>query len=140
MHKSHMNRKTVTRLIMAAAWIAIIAIGYATLTRVGFVYSVYYKLAPFLMGPEMRTYAHFVHVVAFAVLGALFTFAYPGRVLIVSYIVIGGAALLELAQTLTPDRHATLMDALEKIAGGAAGILLVKAIQHFRAERKIRAD
>ena len=125
---------------MAAAWIAIIAIGYATLTRVGFVYSVYYKLAPFLMGPEMRTYAHFVHVVAFAVLGALFTFAYPGRVLIVSCIVIGGAALLELSQTLTPDRHGTFIDGLEKMAGGGAGILLVKAIQYFRVEREIRGD
>ena len=135
-----MNRKTVTRLIAAAAWIAIIAIAYATLTRVGFVYSIYYRLAPFLMGPEIRTYAHFVHVVAFGVVGALFAFAYPGRLLVVSCIVIGGAALLEIAQTLTPDRHGTLMDALDKIAGGAAGILLAKAIQHFRVERKIRAD
>lgn len=135
-----MNRKTVTRLVMAAAWIAIIAIAYATLTRVGFVYSVYYRLAPFLLGPEIRTYAHLVHVTAFAVLGALFAVAYPGRLLLVSCIVIGGAALLEIAQTLTPDRHGTLTDALDKIAGGAAGILLVKAIQYFRADRKIRAD
>ena len=135
-----MERKTVTRLLMAAAWIAIMAITYATLTRVGFVYSVYFKLAPFLMGSDIRTYAHFVHVAAFAVLGALFTMAYPGRVLIVSCIVIGGAALLELAQTLTPDRHGTLLDALDKIAGGAAGILLVKTIQYLRAERKIRVD
>ena len=81
MHKSHMNRKTVTRLIMAAAWIAIIAIGYATLTRVGFVYSVYYKLAPFLMGPEMRTYAHFVHVLALPS-WVLYSFRLPRRVLI----------------------------------------------------------
>src|SRR6476620_6983314 len=86
-HKFSMNRKTVTRLIAAAAWIAIIAIAYATLTRVGFVYSIYYRLAPFLMGPEIRTYAHFVHVVAFAVVGALFAFAYPGRLLVVSCIV-----------------------------------------------------
>ena len=88
----------------------------------------------------MRTFAHFVHVVAFAILGALFTFAYPGRLLLVSCIVIGGASLLEIAQTLTPDRHGTLIDAFGKGSGGAAGILLVKAIQHFRAERKSRAD
>ena len=135
-----MNRKTITRLTIAAAWTAIIAIAYATLTRIGFVYSVYYKLAPFLMGPDIRTYAHFVHVAAFAIVGALFAFAYPGRVVVVSCIVIGGAALLEIAQTLTPDRHGTLMDALDKIAGGAAGILLVKTIQYLRAERQIRAD
>ena len=85
-----MNRKAVARLIMAAAWIAIFAIAYATLARVVFVYSVYYKLAPLLMRPEIKTYVQFMHVVAFAVLGALFTVAYPGRILIVSCIVIGG--------------------------------------------------
>jgi hypothetical protein len=47
---------------------------------------------------------------------------------------------LEIAQTLTPDRHGTLTDALEKIAGGAAGILFVRAILHFRQERKISTD
>jgi VanZ family protein len=134
-----MDRKTVTRLLMVAAWMAIIAIAYATLARIGFVYSVYYKLAPLLIRLEIKTYVQFMHVVAFALLGALFTFAYPGRILVVSCIVIGGATLLEFAQTLTPDRHGTLMDALEKIAGGAAGILLVRTIQHFRVG-KIRTD
>ena len=64
---------------MAAAWIAIIAIAYATLTHVGFVYAIYFKLSPFLMRPAMQTYAHFEHVIAFAILGALFGFAYPRR-------------------------------------------------------------
>ena len=91
------------------------------------------------MGPEIRTYAHFVHVVAFAVVGALFAFAYPGRLLVVSCIVIGGAALLELAQTLTPDRHGTLMDALDKIAGGAPEFCWPRRSNIF-ASRKIRAD
>jgi VanZ family protein len=140
LHKSRINPKAVTRLIMAGAWIAIIAIAYATLTHVGFVYAIYYKLAPVLMGPEMRTYAHFVHVLAFVLLGALFTFAYPHRVLVVAFIVLGGAAFLEFAQTLTPDRHGTFIDALEKIGGGTAGILLVKAIQHIRDKGKIGAE
>lgn len=135
-----MNRKIVTSLMMASAWIAIIAIAYATLTRVGFVYSVYYKLAPFLMGPDIGTYAHSVYDAAFAIVGALFAFAYPRCLLVVSCIVIGGAALFEIARTLTPDRHGTLLDALDKIAGGAAGILLVKAIQHFRVAQRVRAD
>ncbi len=62
---------------MAAAWIATIAIAYATLTGVGLVYSIYFKLAPLLSRPEMRIYVHFEHVLAFAFFGALFTFAYP---------------------------------------------------------------
>ena len=53
---------------------------------------------------------------------------------------IGGAASLEIAQALTPDRHGTLMDALEKIVGGAAGIVLVKAVQYFRIESKVRPE
>jgi VanZ family protein len=85
----------------------------------------------------MRTYAHFEHVIAFALLGVLFTLAYPTRVLMVCCIVLGGGALLEIAQTLTPDRHGTVIDALEKIGGGAAGILLVRAILHFRQGRTI---
>jgi VanZ family protein len=118
-----MNRKTVTKLIAIAAWIAVIAIAYATLTHVGFVYAIYFKLAPILMGPEMRTYAHFEHVLAFALLGALFVYAYPHKLLLVCCVVLGSAVLLELAQTMTPDRHGTLIDAVEKMAGGAAGII-----------------
>jgi len=115
-------------------------VAYATLVRVGFVYGMYYKLALWLMRPEMRTFVHFIHITAFALLGALFTFAYPKRILLVTCIVLGGAVLLEIAQTLTPDRHGTLIDALEKIAGGAAGILIAGTIQRFWWERKISAD
>jgi hypothetical protein len=137
--KAEMKRQ-ITRLVLAAAWIAIIAIAYATLTRVGFVYSIYFKLAPLLMRPQMGTYAHYVHIIAFALLGALFAFAYPNRILLVGCIVLGGAALLEIAQTLTPDRHGTLIDALEKMAGGAAGIMLVRTVRHFGAKRKTAVD
>ena len=69
---------------MAAAWIAVIAIAYATLTHVGFVYAIYFKLAPYLMRPAMQTYAHFEHVIAFACLGILFGFARDARFLFAS--------------------------------------------------------
>lgn len=116
---------------MAAAWIAVITIAYATLTHVGFVYAIYFKLAPYLMRPTMQTYAHFEHVIAFAFLGALFDFAYPRRPLLVCVIVFGAAALLEIVQTITPDRHGTLIDALEKMAGGAAGIILARTARRL---------
>ena len=121
-----MNRKIVIKPIAIAAWIAVIAIAYATLTHVGFVYAIYFKLAPILMGTEMRTYAHFEHILAFALLGALFAYAYPQKLVLVCCMVLGGAVLLELAQTMTPDRHGTMVDALEKMAGGAAGILFAR--------------
>lgn len=125
-----MNRR-ITRLAMAAAWIAVIAIAYATLTHVGFVYAIYFKLSPYLMRPAMQTYAHFEHVIAFAILGALFGFAYPRRLILVCGIVFGAAAMLEILQTMTPDRHGTLIDALEKMAGGAAGILVASTARRL---------
>src|SRR5882672_11565432 len=122
---------SITWLAIAAAWIAVIAIAYATLTHVGFVYAIYFKLSPFLMRPAIQTYAHFEHVIAFAFLGALFGFAYPRRLILVCCIVFGAAALLEILQTMTPDRHGTLVDAFEKMAGGALGIALARGTVQF---------
>ena len=126
-----MSTNSVIKLVAASAWASIIFIAYATLTHVGFVYAIYYKLSPFLLRPEVKTYAHFEHIIAFAVVGALFGFAYPRRPILVCCIVFGGAALLETLQTLTPDRHGTLADAVEKMAGGASGIYLARRIQQF---------
>jgi len=123
------------KLITVTAWVSITVIAYATLTHVGFVYSIYFKLSPILMRPEMRNYAHFEHIIAFAVVGALFSLAYPRRTILVCCIVLGGAALLEILQMLTPDRHGTLVDALEKMAGGAAGIFLPRGIFRFGSGR-----
>jgi VanZ family protein len=131
-----MSSKNILKIITVAAWAAIIFIAYATLAHVDFVYAIYYKLAPFLMRPEIKTYAHIEHMIAFAVVGALFSFAYPRKTILVCSIVFGGAALLEILQTLTPDRHGTLIDALEKMAGGAAGILLARGIVQFGASKR----
>src|SRR5664279_4106575 len=114
-----MHSNTVMRLVIVLAWASIGVIAYATLAHVGFVYAIYFKLSPILLGPEMKTYAHFEHVIAFAIFGALFCFAYPRHMVLVCCVVFGSAALLEALQTLTPDRHGTLVDAVEKMAGGA---------------------
>jgi hypothetical protein len=68
------------KLIIVAAWACAALLGYATLTHVGFVYSIYYKLAPLLMWPRMKAFGLFEHVIAFAIFGALFSFAYLQRV------------------------------------------------------------
>jgi VanZ family protein len=128
-----MSSETIRTVITAGAWALLVVIAYATLTQVGFVYSIYYKISPLLMRPEMRTYAHFEHVIAFAVLGALFGISYPRRTLLVCCIIFGAAAFLEIMQTLTPDRHGTVIDALEKIAGGAVGIAIARGFLHIGA-------
>jgi hypothetical protein len=65
--------------VATIAWIAILAIAFATLRRVGFAYSIYFKLSSMLMGLGMKSYAHSEHIFAFALLGALFTVACPRR-------------------------------------------------------------
>jgi VanZ family protein len=60
---------------------------------------------------------------AFALLGLLFSVSYPRRYGLVFGIVFGTAIALEFLQILIPDRHARILDAIEKLAGGGAGIL-----------------
>jgi hypothetical protein len=126
-----MRTDIVSKMLITAAWGATVAIAYATMTRVGFVYSLYFRLSSIMMLPDMRTYAHFEHVIAFAVFGALFYLAYPRHIILVCCLVFGSAAILEFLQTLTPDRHGTMIDAAEKIAGGAAGIFVARVILSF---------
>lgn len=88
------------KLAIIAAWASVFVLAFATLTNVGFIYSIYYKLSPLLMRPGMRTFARFEHVIAFVIFGALFVFAYPRRVIVVFGVVLVSAIALEYMQTL----------------------------------------
>lgn len=136
LHKRAMNRSIVTTALAIAAWAAVCLIGYATLTKVQFIYLVYGKIKPLLFGVNMATWAHLEHAIAFLTLGGLFALAYPRRTTMVCLIVIGSAVTFELLQTLTPDRHGTLFDASEKIVAGCAGIAMVRLVQVMRTTRK----
>ena len=98
-----------------AAWSSLAFIAYAT-------------LSPLNERPEISAYgflnlfSHFDQYIAYAVVGSLFGFAYPRQTFLVCVLVLGGAILLELAQMLTPDRHARVLDAVRKLIGGAFGI------------------
>ena len=102
------------KLAAIAAWAAIAFIAYAT-------------LSPIQARPQTSSSADLDHVVAFAVVGLLFCLAYPRQVVLVCFIVLGSAVLLECLQTLTPDRHGRLLDATEKMVGGALGIFAARA-------------
>jgi hypothetical protein len=112
--------------LSAALLIGIIA--YLTLAHVGIVCSIYYRLTPWLLHVGIGKYVAIEHFAAFALFGALCCLACPKRILLVCAMVFGSAIGLELLQNLTPDRHGTLLDAAEKIAGGACGILVSKAM------------
>lgn len=92
-------------------------------------------LSPIRYRPTVTTYGSIEHMAAFAVLGLLFSLAYPRQMALVCLIVLGSAVLLELAQLLTPDRHGQIRDALEKMAGGIMGVAAGRII-HFGKSRR----
>ena len=109
------------KCITLAAWMCLAFIAYAT-------------LSPIAARPTLVSSAALEHVAAFAVFGALFCLAYPNRIFFVLAIVLGSAVLLEFAQLLTPDRHGTVIDALQKSGGGAFGVIVANRLA--RLQRK----
>ena len=105
-------------LLTIAAWAGVCFIVYAT-------------LCPLRDRPTLPVLSNLEHLAAFAVFGALFCLAYPRRTFAVLIFVLGTGALLEVLQLLTPDRHARTLDALQKIAGGAAGVFAGRAILYL---------
>jgi VanZ family protein len=108
------------RIFSFAAWAILTFIVFATLSP--------YSLRPELTETEPGLVVMIEHVGAFGLLGLLFLISYPKRLRSVCLVVLGSAIALELAQALLPDRHARFADALEKVVGGGAGILLGLAL------------
>ena len=98
----------IQRVSIAAGWLALAFIVYATLSPI--------DARPVVTRP------HFEHFAAFALMAFAFGLAYPNRLLLVVTIVFGSAFGLEALQLLTPDRHGRVLDALVKASGGICGI------------------
>jgi VanZ family protein len=107
-----------------AAWALLALIAFAT-------------ISPIQDRPTLATSPSIEHVAAFAVLGVLFCISYPRQFALVCLIVIGSAILLEFAQLLTPDRHGRVDDALKKIGGGAAGIVIGRAVFYLARKKRL---
>ncbi len=126
------NLPTLRKLILIAAWASIGVAAYGSLMRATFVYDLYYRISPLIAHPSMRAYGSVEHFVAYSIIGILFCALYPRswlRVYLLLLLFIGG---LEVLQTLTPDRHGTLHDAVEKMMGGVIGVGLVKVVLWWR--------
>ena len=98
------------RLFQIAAWLVLLCIAAATLSPMG--------LRPRLAGTEVSL----EHIAAYAVVGLLFSVAYPRHVWIAMMVVIGAAFGFEVMQMLAPDRHARIVDAVQKAGGGLFGL------------------
>lgn len=94
----------------------------------GFV--IFATLSPIGDRPQVGNF-HFERIGAFGLVGLLFGLAFPRRILAISVVVLGSAALLEALQLLTPDRDGAILDVIEKISGGIAGIATAKIVTAF---------
>jgi VanZ family protein len=106
------------KLVAIAAWALLAFIAYAT-------------LSPIQARPTLLIPVSIEHFAAFAALGGLFCLAYPKHTGLVCAVVFGSAALLEIAQLVTPDRHARLADAIQKFVGGAFGIIVITIVRRL---------
>ena len=125
-------------VIVVAAWVSVAAVVYATLSKLELVYRLYYLLAPFLNYPSMRTYATIEHLAAYGMIGLLFCAVYPRSLLRVCFFLFLFIVGLEALQTVTPDRHGTLRDAVEKMIGAATGAVLMTAALSWKRTRRVR--
>ncbi len=76
----------LSKLIGLAAWGLLAFIVHAT-------------ISPIQVRPTWATSTGLEHLAAFAVLGALFTLAYPRQIVLVCLIILGSAVLLEISAT-----------------------------------------
>ena len=108
------------RILPIIAWAFLTFIAFATLSPL--------SLRPELTETEPYLVVVLERVGAFGLFGLLFIISYPERPRTVGLVVFGSTAALELAQAFLPHRHAGFVDALEKIVGGGAGIMLGVAL------------
>ena len=111
------------RVLRLAAWLALAAILFVTISPIG-------------LRPRDIVSTNFDRAAAYAVMSALFVFAYPRQWWAVAGLVIVTVGGAELFQFLSPTRHPGLIDAVVKAGGGAvglvAGLLLCSATAKFR--------
>ncbi|MBB3959425.1 VanZ family protein [Aureimonas phyllosphaerae] len=100
-----------TTLLRAAAWIALAAILFVTVSPIG--------LRPHDVMP-----VDFDRALAFCSLTALFVMAYPRHSIAVGLAIVVGAIAIEWLQELSPTRHARFDDALVKACGALVGLFL----------------
>ena len=96
------------KFIAAAAWTTLAFIAFATLSPLG-------------LRPEIGN-ANLERFCAYALAGLLLALAYPRHLILIVFFVVAFAAVLELLQLITPDRHGEFQNALVKTLGGMAGV------------------
>ena len=115
----------MSRFFLIAGWLTLFLIAVFT-------------LSPLDARPEIAL-PHVERFAAFALLGLTFALANPHRRTLTILMVGGSAIPLEALQPLTPDRHASLIDAVVKISGGICGAALGWTIGYLNSVRTAAA-
>ncbi|MGR6466006.1 VanZ family protein [Rhizobium sp. PAMB 3182] len=105
-----------------AAWALLAAIVLVTVSPIG-------------LRPHTITTVNLDRAAAYAVMTFVFTFAYPRQWKWVLLFCAAAALGLELAQELSPTRHARLHDAVIKVAGTLCGSAAYWVLTQIRARR-----
>jgi hypothetical protein len=110
------------KLVRFLAWSCLVAIGIITLAPIGF-------------RPESGFSPSIERFSAFAALGLAFALAYPRHLWLAVVVALGSALLLEALQLLEVSRHGRVFDAMVKVAGGSAGLMLGQLFLRLRPRR-----
>ncbi|WP_193178263.1 VanZ family protein [Oricola nitratireducens] len=99
----------------------------------------FFTLSPIELRPHTALPADVERMAAFMVTGLLFAAAYPKRIWLAAIIVMISVFGLEWMQTLRPDRHGQIDDALVKATGACAGLglgwIAHKMHRHLRRQQ-----
>ena len=98
------------------AWVVLLALVVATLGPIG-------------IRPSLGLPLKVERFMGFAIVAALFTWAYPRRWIAILVLAVALAIGLEALQLVAPTRDASSIDAIVKVAGAASGVLAVRFLQ-----------
>ena len=104
-------RPSLQTIAVVLAWLVLVGLAAAT-------------LVPIELRPHSVLSAQAERFLGFAVAGLCLALAYPRRPVLIILAIVVTVLGLELAQFLAATRHPGFRDALAKLAGGGAGLVL----------------
>lgn len=107
---------------MVVAWMVLAALVIATLGPVG-------------IRPSLGLPLKVERFLGFAIVAALFVWAYPRRWIVILVLSVAVAIGLEALQLVVPGRDASPIDAIAKIAGAMSGVIAVRLLSNRHGAR-----
>ena len=115
------------RAIQVVAWVVLVGLVLST-------------LGPVDLRPSLGLPLKAERFMGFAIVAALFVWAYPRRWIAIMAILSAAAVGLELLQFVAPGRDPSPVDAVVKIIGAVAGSFGVRLIERFARQSPAARD